>query len=148
MVPDSLRESLRGFSVVVPAVPVAWGEMDAFNHVNNAVYFRWFETARIAYFERIGLLDHMRTTNVGPILAETRCRYRRPLTFPDTLTLGARVSAIDATGFLMQYRVGSESLGTHAAEGDGRIVIFDYSAGRKASVPEAIREAIRTLDGV
>jgi len=148
MIPDSLRESLRGFPVIVPAVPVAWGEMDAFNHVNNAVYFRWFETARIAYFERIGLLDHMRATGVGPILAETRCRYRRPLSFPDTLTLGARVSEVDAAGFMMQYRVGSAALGTHAAEGDGRIVIFDYEAGRKAALPEAIREAIHALDGV
>ena len=61
------------------AVPVAWGEMDAMGHVNNVVYLRYFESVRMVYLERIGLMAHMQEHGVGPILAETRCRFRLPL---------------------------------------------------------------------
>src|ERR1700677_2939135 len=49
---------LAGFSVAI-AIPVQWGDQDAFAHVNNVVFFRWFESARIAYFRRIGLMKHL-----------------------------------------------------------------------------------------
>ena len=136
---------IDGFHILAH-VPVAWGEMDAFGHVNNVVYFRYFETARIAYFREIGLLEHMDRTGVGPILAETRCRFRRPLTFPDSLRLGVRVTSIAGDGFQMAYRVYSDALDTHAAEGDGRIVIFDYTAGSKAALPPDIQARIEALE--
>ena len=64
------KKLLEGFPVIVE-FPVAWGEMDALGHVNNIVYFRYFETARIAYFERVKLLELMEKTGIGPILAST-----------------------------------------------------------------------------
>src|SRR5262245_20383692 len=79
----------REFPVVIE-IPIAWGEMDAMQHVNNIVYFRYVESARMAYFERIGFLEHQRVTGVGPILAWTNCRFRRPLTYPDTVRVGTR----------------------------------------------------------
>ena len=127
-------------------VPVAWGEMDAFQHVNNVAYFRYFETARIAYFEAIDLIQHMQRTGIGPILAETRCRYRIPLTYPDNLTVGARVSAIGDDRFVMRYRLVSARHGNIAAEGDGIMVTFDYGAGKKVAVPEEIGSRIVTLE--
>jgi len=65
-------------------ITVAWGEMDAFQHVNNVVYFKYFESARINYFEETGINAHMQTTGVGPILGNTQCRFKAPLTYPDT----------------------------------------------------------------
>src|SRR5687767_1167703 len=56
-------------AMVTVEIPVQWGDMDAFGHVNNTVYFRWFESARIAYFEKIGLNERMRRDRKGPILA-------------------------------------------------------------------------------
>ena len=61
---------LEGFPVIVE-FPVAWGEMDALGHVNNVAYFRYFENARIAYFERIKMWNFMEKTGIGPILAST-----------------------------------------------------------------------------
>lgn len=58
-------ESLLKHCPVVIETPVAWGEMDAFRHVNNTAYFRYFESARIAYFERLNLLEYMDLTGVG-----------------------------------------------------------------------------------
>ena len=80
-----MENLLRDYPVIID-IPVAWGEMDAFQHLNNVVYFRYFESARIAYFDAIDAMKVMETTGVGPILAETRCRYRIPLTFPDTVS--------------------------------------------------------------
>ena len=70
-------KSPKEFPVQV-RIPVAWGDMDAFNHVNNVVYFKWFESARIAYFEHTESMGVMRAEGIGPILASTSCRYRAP----------------------------------------------------------------------
>jgi acyl-CoA thioester hydrolase len=137
---------LRDYPVTID-IPMAWGEMDAFQHLNNVVYFRYFESVRIAYFGAIEIMDVMETTGVGPILAETRCRFRIPLTFPDTLSVGARVSALAPEGFMMQYAVASQRHGKIAAEGDGRIVTIDYAGGGKAPLPDIVRDRIQALEG-
>jgi len=141
-----MDELLRDFPIRIE-IPVAWGEMDAFQHVNNVVYFRYFESARITYFDAIEVMNVMEATGVGPILADTRCRYRIPLTFPDTVTVGARISTLAAQGFTMQYAVASHRHAKRAAEGEGRIVTIDYAGGGKADVPGGVRKRIRALEG-
>lgn len=135
---------LSGFPVVV-RIPVAWGEMDAYQHVNNIVYFRYFETARITYFERVGLIQGG-FEGVGPILASTDCRFKFPLTFPDTVAVGARVVGMDEDRFTMEYRVVSERADRVAAEGRGVIVTYRYAEGKKAPVPDGLRTAIEALE--
>lgn len=141
-----MHDLLHNYPVTIQ-IPVAWGEMDAFQHLNNVIYFRYFESARIAYFDAIDAMKIMETTGVGPILAETRCRYRIPLTFPDTVSVGARVSALAPEGFMMQYAVVSHQHGKLAAEGDGRIVTFDYAGGGKVALPDVLRERIEDREG-
>jgi acyl-CoA thioester hydrolase len=133
---------LENFPVRV-RVPVAWGEMDAFGHVNNVVYFRYFENARIEYLR---LIDFADASAVGPILASTHCRFRRPVTYPDQLQVGVRTTEISADRFTIEYRLVSERLGEVAAEGGGVVVSYDYVAGRKAPIPAAVRRAIETLE--
>lgn len=127
-------------------VSLAWGDMDAFQHVNNTVYFRWFESARIAYFQRTRVLEVMESTGVGPILAATDCRFRIPLTYPDRVTALARVSQLGSDRFLMDYAVHSETSSALAAEGHGLIVMFDYRNQRKAALPDEVRERILSLE--
>ena len=69
-------------------IPVAWGDMDAFGHVNNVVYFRWFETGRIHFFGLVGILEAISSLGQGPILAEPQCRFRHqyPVTSPAFFT--------------------------------------------------------------
>lgn len=138
-------EALRDFPVIVEA-PVAWGEMDAFGHVNNIVYFRYFESARIAYFEALGYLELMRDKGVGPILAETHCRFRLPLAYPDQLAIGARAGEILADGFMMHYAVFSQFHQRLAAEGTGRIVSYDYGKKCKTPLPDTLRTRLETLE--
>ncbi len=141
-----MSTSPAAFPVVI-SCPVQWGEMDAMRHVNNAVYFRWFESARIVYFQRIGWIELRERTGNGPILHSTDARFRAPLTFPDTVTVGARVSEVGADRFTMEYEVRSERLGgALAAAGTGVIVAYDYRGLAKAELPDEIALRIRELE--
>lgn len=137
-------KELQDFQVKVE-IPVAWGEMDAMGHVNNINYFRYFETARIRYFELTGVLESMKETGIGPILAEATCRFRKPLLYPDTVTVGVRVNSVGKSSFVMEYMVVSASLGI-AATGIGVIVMYDYRSGSKTGVPALIRKAIEDVE--
>jgi acyl-CoA thioester hydrolase len=140
-----MSDPLEAFPVVVIA-PVAWGEMDAFQHVNNSVYFRYFESARIAYFERLQFMELMQTTGVGPILASTQCRFRIPLTYPDMVRVGAKISDIADDRFVMRYTVVSQRLQKIAAEGEGVIVSFNYRENQKTLLPDVIRQRIAAIE--
>ncbi|NPV04151.1 MAG: acyl-CoA thioesterase [Syntrophaceae bacterium] len=142
-----MQDALARYPVVVE-VPVAWGEMDAFGHVNNIVYFRYFETARIAYFERLDVPEFLARDPVGPILAETACRFRAALSYPDTVSVGARVESVGEDRFVMRYAVLSHRLGRLAAEGEGTLVCFDYRQNKKAPVPERLRGRIAEIEAV
>ena len=126
-------------------IPVAWGDLDALQHVNNTVYFRWFETARVSLFRRVGWLGERRADGVGPILARASCIFRLPVSFPDTVDVGVGVTDLSGDRFTVIYRVVSHQLGAVAAKGEGRIVCFDYNAGQKAPLPEAVRKALEAL---
>ncbi len=141
-----MNELLEGFPVVIE-IPVAWGEMDAFQHVNNVVYFRYFESARIAYFLRLDIYTMMDQTGIGPILGSANCRFKIPLTYPDTVSVGTRVSDIGPDRFTMQYRIVSRQHGKIAAEGEGVIVAYNYREGKKATLPEELRKRIEEVEG-
>jgi acyl-CoA thioester hydrolase len=143
---DSALAALRDAFPIVIAWPVQWGDMDAFGHVNNTIYLRWFETARIVYGERIGLSEMMAREEIGPILASISCDYRRPITYPDTVHIGARISRIGRSSLTMDHRLLSESAGAIAAEGTSTLVVFDYKAQKSHPVPDPIRRAIAALE--
>jgi acyl-CoA thioester hydrolase len=144
---DKLQELLADYPVMA-SFPIAWGDMDAFQHVNNTRYFRYFEDARIAYFDAADIAGVAGVpSGIGPILASTSCRFKAPLTFPDTIGVGARVTELDEDRFLVEHAVASEQLGRIAAVGTALIVSFDYSKQAKANVPQEWREAIERLEG-
>lgn len=143
---DPQPAALAGFPVVIE-VPLAWGDMDAFQHVNNTVYFRWFESARIAYFRQIGYDTMKESSGLGPILASTSCRFRIPLEYPDTVSVGTRVPEVGEDRFVMEYVVESHRHAKIAARGEGVIVSFDYGLQAKCALPDSIRRAIAELEG-
>lgn len=141
-----MSDVLPDYPVIV-SQDVIWGEMDAFQHVNNTVYFRYFENARLAYFQRAGFMDLDAGAGIGPILASTSCRFRIPLTYPDTIHIGARVSDMGEDRFTMQYVVYSEQHSKIAAEGEGLVVCLDYRSHKKVAIPAAIRSKMEALAG-
>lgn len=123
-----------------------WGDMDAYLHVNNAVYFRYFEDARMAYFEKIGVNTYMNENQIGPILATTTADFKAPLTYPDTLSISARITSIHAKKFTMEYSVYSHNLHAIAGTGSALIVYFDYSQKQSCEIPNSIIKQIKRLE--
>jgi len=140
------HEALENFPVVIE-IPVQWGEMDAYGHVNNTVFFRFFESARIAFLERCGFLQSYDELNIGAILHSTSCRFRRPLFYPDTVLVGARADTIDSDRFVMEYRVVSTAQNEVAADGEGTVVSFDYGQRSKVELPQMVRDGLKALGG-
>ncbi len=126
---------------------LSWGDMDALNHINNVNYFRYFENARLKYFESIGVIEEMEKTKVGPILGATECKYLFPLTYPDTITIGVIVSQIREKRLTMQYAIYSQKLEKIAAEGSAEIIFVDFAIGRSTLISETILAAIKKLQG-
>ena len=84
--------------------PVQWGDQDLFGHVNNTVYFRWFESARIKFLELLGLAKlHDPKEEHGPILVHAGCNFRRQLEYPDTIKIGSRVARVGTTSFTLEH---------------------------------------------
>jgi acyl-CoA thioester hydrolase len=128
-------------------LPVQWGDMDSYGHVDNVVYLRWFESARIAYFERSGILARMAAEQVGPILARQTIDYRLPLEYPDTVRVSATVLKLGNTSFTMALRMRSRAhQRAIAAEGENVIVLFDYRSGRKVPLGPDLRARIEELE--
>jgi len=136
---------LAGYPVVVE-LPIAWGEMDAYRHVNNVVYFRYFENARLEYFRRLDWFEYEQQTGIGPILAATQARFRKPLTYPDTIWVTARVVSVESDRVHMEHIIVSKRLSAIAAEGKGTIVTFHHGAGHKVAMPEELRGRIEALE--
>lgn len=143
---SSSGDPLPGFPVTI-ALPVRWGDLDAFGHVNNTVFFQYFESARIKYFDALQYRQQLEATGHGPILAETSCRFRRPLKYPDQLVIGARVTDVGEDRFSMEYRIWSEQWQGVAAKGTGLLVSYDYRSEKRCPLPDAIRERIAALEG-
>lgn len=130
---------------VTVTFPVHWGEMDALGHVNNARFFTWLESARIALFTRIGVLsDGPRA--VGPILATTQCDFLRPVVYPATIVVGAAVESVGRTSITMRYAVWREDAPDEpCARASSVIVLVDYQTMHKVPVPEDVRARIAGL---
>lgn len=123
---------------------VNWGDMDAMEHVNNTVYFRYFENARIHLFEDLkAKAQGPQPSKVGLILASASCRYKRPLYYPDPIAIGIQISSLGEDRFTMSYYLWSEREQAIAAEGDSLIVSYDYEAKKKTSLPEAWRKVLK-----
>lgn len=137
---------MTGYPVEV-RFPIHWGEMDALGHANNARYFSWFESARIAYFEKIGFSADP-SAPVGPILKTASCEFGRPVVYPADLVVGARVPRLGNTSFTMEYAVAlAAAPDAPVATGDSVVVVVDYRTGEKVPVPDDLRRAIDALEG-
>ena len=141
-----MPDQLSDFRVIYET-DVAWGDMDAFQHVNNVVYFRYFESARVHYFARTSLLADMKATGIGPIVHSQSCRYRFPLTYPDHIQVGVRIAGLGEDRFLFRYRLVSVRHQRLAAEGETLVVVFDYRRNRKAPLPRSLIDAVTRIEG-
>jgi len=140
------HESLERFPVII-SFPVQWGDQDALGHVNNIIYLRWAESSRIEYLSRTGIWDGLAIATTGPILAAISCDFRLPMAYPDTVYVGARITAIGNSSLKMEHRIVSGNHGAVSADLDSTLVWFDYRAGKSAALPPEVHKAIEELEG-
>jgi len=140
-----MHAQLAGFPVILE-MDVAWGDMDSFGHVNNVVYFRYFENARVDYLTRVGWFDLMKTDGIGPIVASAQTRFRKPLKYPDRIAVGVRITFVESDRVTFEHRLVSETWDDLAAEGQCVVVCVDYKTGKKVELPEALRKSIQWLE--
>ena len=123
-------------------LPVQWGDMDALGHVNNVVYLRWFESARMEYFARAGLWDR-KDEGIGPILARQTIDYRLPLEYPDAVRVACTVTKFGKTSIAMAMRLRSKLHDRAiAAEGEAILVMVAYRTGEKVPLTEELKRRI------
>lgn len=117
-------------------IPVRWGDMDAFGHVNNSRYFTYFEQARVIWFERMGVIEPGLSSY--PILFDASCRFIRPVTYPATVAIKVYIAEPGNSSFMTYYEL--DVAGEVFATGSSKVVWVDYKTGRSQRFPDTIRQ--------
>ena len=134
------------FPVVVPIV-VRFRDLDAMGHVNNAVYLTYFETARVAYHQRLTGRPTLDFRDFDFILGEVTCRYRSPAYLGETLLVGIRVASVGHKSFVFEYEMRDQASGRLVAEGRSVQVMYDYREQRSKPVSEEFLAKVEALQG-
>lgn len=132
---------LAEFAVIYQQ-PIEWGDMDAFGHVNNVEYYRYAQSARIDYLQRLDMFNEKSYT----VLAQSSCQYLRPVVFPDTLWIGIRAKKVGNTSLTHEYVYFSEKQQAVVAILESVIVFFDEKGENKKPISDDEREKIRQLE--
>jgi acyl-CoA thioester hydrolase len=131
------RSAFRHFQ----AIPTRWMDNDVYGHVNNVVYYSYFDTVVNQYLIQQEVLD-IETSDVIGLVIETRCNYFRPVTFPDLVHAGLRVARLGSSS--VRYEIGLFRNDDEEAAAQGHFVhvYVDRASRRPAAVPVATRAAL------
>lgn len=126
------------------AITTRWADNDAYGHVNNTIYYQWFDTAVNAWLIAAGLLDIHAGDPIG-LVVETGCRYAAPLAYPELVEIGMAVSEIGRSS--VRYAIGVFAAGTAEAAAEGHFVhvYVGRESRRPVAIPQAWRAAFATL---
>ena len=138
---------------VVTKIPLLWGDMDSFNHVNNIIYAKWCETSRIRLFKKMPwwnfgftMEDLLKGDGIGPILASFNTNYRIPLTYPDTVHVHTRISRIGDTSFGIEDKILSDKNKKNVVfDANSVVVMINYKDGSKVHLSEDYRLSLEKL---
>lgn len=125
-------------------IPTRWMDNDAYGHVNNVIYYSWFDTVVNAWLIEQGLLDIHHGNPIG-LVVETGCRYNRSVAFPEIVEAGLRIAKLGNSS--VRWEVGLFTAGheTPAAEGHFVHVYVDRETRRPAPLPDAWRQVLLPL---
>lgn len=115
--------------------PIAWGDMDALGHVNNARYFDYFQEARIEWLRDI---DIAMTGSTGPVVIHVACTFLKPVIYPATLSLKSSIHSLGNSSMVMDHDLYQN--GVLMAQGLSKVVWIDYQLGKSVPLPQVIRD--------
>ena len=138
---NKMNEILNDFTVV-EEMPVRWGDMDARGHVNNTIYYRYFESSRIALFQFFNIYEEPTKVRIGPILSYQSCIYKAPLTYPDTIYVGAKIINIEGSKIIIKHVLVSKKLNRIVAEGEAHIIWYDYEHQKKVNISKDLKQVL------
>ncbi|MBW9106852.1 acyl-CoA thioesterase [Paraburkholderia phenoliruptrix] len=126
------------------AITTRWMDNDVYGHVNNVVYYSYFDTVVNEYLVRAGVLDFERGATIG-LVVETQCNYFAPLVFPQRVDAGLRVARLGTSS--VRYEVGLFREGDDAAAAQGHFVhvYVDRVTRRPVNLPDTLRAALEPL---
>ena len=121
-----------------------WADNDAYGHVNNTVFYQWFDSAVNAWMVEQGMLDIAAGDQIA-LVVETRCTYAAPVTFPQPVEVGLAIAALGRSS--IRYRIGVFATGEDAASAEGEFVhvVVDRATRRPMEIPEAWRERLEAI---
>jgi acyl-CoA thioester hydrolase len=141
--PNATPEARSAYSYFLP-VPTRWMDNDAYGHVNNVVYYSYFDTVVNTYLITEGGLDVEAGPTIG-LCVESHCQYLESVKFPDALDAGLRVAHVGRSSVrydLGIFRAGSP---TAAAQGDFVHVFVDRLTRKPVEIPPKLRSAVERL---
>jgi len=127
-------------------LPVRWGDMDAFGHVNNVQYMRYLESGRIAYVA--GVLGVTMESKENIVLADIRCTFLQQLRYPVTVEVATRVARLGNSSLQIVFAIYRRGENQPVLTGEGILVWFDFINDKPIPLPESARSAICRFEAI
>lgn len=124
---------------------VDWSELDYFGHVNNVSFFKYIQSARVHYWDNIGLTQFHLETQIGPMLASCRCDFKKTLFYPGSVRIFSSLEFIKSTSFGFTHTLLNDSEEI-VAEAHDVMVMFDFNKNEKVVFPAYFKERIEKLE--
>ncbi|WP_456281532.1 acyl-CoA thioesterase [Cupriavidus sp. JZ107] len=125
-------------------MPIRWGDMDAMGHVNNTVYFRYLEQARISWFESLGC-NGRDENGQGPVIINAHMNFRRQLRYPGDIECRVYAGELGRSSFETRAEIRRcDDADTVFADGGAKVVWCDYEAEKSVPLPAAIRTLLES----
>ena len=127
--------------VHVERLPIRWGDMDAMGHVNNTVYFRFMEQARIGWFDAL-VPEQAAWRSTGIVIANASCNFKRPMTYPGTVEVKVYIGAPGGSSVPTFYDLVVAEDQAVYADGEATVVFIDMTSQKPVRIPAGIRERL------
>ena len=124
-------------AIYTTQIPIRWGDMDAYGHVNNTVYFRYAEQARCEWLEKMGF--KVAPEGIAPVIINASCTFLRPMNYPGTVDIRMFAGAPGRSSLETYYEMRVNDDDTLYCEGSAKVVWMDAATGKSAPIPVEVR---------
>lgn len=121
---------------------VDWADLDLFGHVNNVVFFRYIQSARVNFCEQVGLTSLNNNDQLSFMVASSQCSFKKPLHYPGVVTIQTKCNWTKNSSFQLSYELYNAD--TLIAEGEDVLVVFDHRKKEKVNIPHELRVLLET----